>query len=108
MQAAIHSLAAALDSSAAGRSAEGALAGAAASVAASLTSFEQNGVAGYSAGFITAVAAAVAVAVIASSPGEDYDPSHGWIEVQEVPPEYEQRVLEQVGCHDRVCSVCSA
>lgn len=136
MQALIHSLAAALDSTPAGQQAEGAVAGAAASIAASLTYFEEHGeahgpsaalypgkpqallgcnhqygslqlstvchlclrtgIAGYSAGVITAIAVAVAVAVAVSTPGDDYDPSNGWIEVQDVPPDYDQRIIQQV------------
>ena len=142
VQALIHSLAAALDSTPAGQQAEGAVAGAAASIAASLTYFEEHGeahalcchctlaqasgfvvvtaslgcnhqygplqlstvchlclrtgIAGYSAGVITAIAVAVAVAVAVSIPGDDYDPSNGWIEVQDVPPDYDQRIIQQV------------
>ncbi len=56
------------------------------------------GIAGYSAGVITAIAVAVAVAVAISTPGDDYDPSNGWIEVQDVPPDYDQRIIQQVRC----------
>lgn len=57
-----------------------------------------TGVAGYSAGFITAMAVAVAVAIAASSPQSDYDPSNGWIDTQDVPPIYEKQLLQQVWC----------
>jgi hypothetical protein len=58
----------------------------------------RTGIAGYSAGVITAIAVAVAVAVAVSTPGDDYDPSNGWIEVQDVPPDYDQRIIQQVRC----------
>jgi len=159
LQSVIHGLAAALESSAAARSAEGSLARAAGNLGAALNAFEQNGehistcislillqphstvprpasaltstartgcisrtallsqlwpspgqqiqrycfrraagVAGYSAGFIMSVAILVGFVIVATVPGRDYDPSNGWVEHQEVPAIYDQRILEQVSC----------
>jgi hypothetical protein len=58
--------------------------------------FDCTGAGGYSAGVITAVAVAVAVAIAVSTPGDDYDPSNGWIAVQDVPTAYDQQIVQQV------------
>lgn len=42
------------------------------------------------------VAVAVGFIIVATVPGRDYDPSNGWVEHQEVPAIYDQRILEQV------------